>query len=100
MIDCHAPLSPHLLSLPVGNRIRPIPPHAPQDNCSLALTALEVEHAASPPPHWLWRNIAKNLSDENLRQNPLTGSNSPQMTQIGEVALAASPFLYNYLPGK
>src|SRR5215510_7714695 len=69
MIHGNTPLAHHLLELPIRNRIRYVPPHAPQDNFPLKLTTLEVDHAASPPPHDQWRSIAESPSCENLRQN-------------------------------
>jgi hypothetical protein len=69
VIDGATPLAPPLLELPVGNRLRPIPPYAPEDNLPLVLTAFEVDHAASPPPHIQRRNIAEFSSKEKLRQN-------------------------------
>src|SRR5262245_5421436 len=69
MIHGNTPLAHHLLELPIRNRIRYVPPHAPQDNFPLKLTTLEVDHAAPPPPHDQWRSIAESPSCENLRQN-------------------------------
>ena len=51
MIDGHTPLAPHLFPWAVTERIGHIPSHAPQNNCPLELTPLEVDPAASPPPH-------------------------------------------------
>src|SRR5262249_39616844 len=69
MIDCHTPLAHHLLQLPIRNRIRYIPPYSPQDNFPLELTALEVDHAAAPPPHAQARSIAEHPSSAKLRQS-------------------------------
>src|SRR5712691_12306269 len=69
MIHGNTPLAHHLLELPIRNRIRYVPPHAPHENFPLKLTTLEIDHAASPPPHDQWRSIAESPSSENLRQN-------------------------------
>ncbi len=42
MIDLNAPLTHHLLKLAVADRISHIPPHTPQDDIPLEVTALEV----------------------------------------------------------
>src|SRR5713101_9660374 len=47
MIDCHTPLAHHLLELPIRNRIGHVPSHAPQNDFSLELIALEVNHATT-----------------------------------------------------
>src|SRR5215510_6256749 len=78
MIHGNTPLAHHLLELPIRNRIRYVPPHAPQDNFPLKLTTLEVDHAASPPPHDQWRSIAESPSCENLRQNPPASADGDQ----------------------
>src|SRR5262245_53756649 len=93
MIHGNTPLAHHLLELPIRNRIRYVPPHAPQDNFPLKLTTLEVDHAASPPPHDQWRSIAESPSCENLRQNlrlsfpPAHSAPSPPSLRSGTAAL-------------
>src|SRR5262245_42354842 len=54
MIDRHPSLTHHLLELAIGNWIRYVPPHPPQNDVPLKLTAFEVDHTAAPPPcdHW------------------------------------------------
>src|SRR5262249_7751681 len=44
------------------------PPDTPQDDFPLKLTALEVDHAAAPPPRDSRSSIAEHLSSEKLRQ--------------------------------
>jgi hypothetical protein len=51
------------------NRVSHIPPHAPQNNFALKLTALEIDHAAAPPPRDQASSIAEHPSSEKLRQN-------------------------------
>jgi hypothetical protein len=70
MIDRHPSLPPPLLELPIRNGISHIPPHTPQNDVPLTLTAFEVDHAAASPPHCSRKSIAESSSDENLRQNP------------------------------
>jgi hypothetical protein len=55
--------------LTITDGIGHIPPHTPQDDVPLKLTALEVDHAASPPPRDQWKSIAEYPVREKLRQN-------------------------------
>ena len=55
--------------LPIGDVIRDIPPHGPQDNLPLELTLLKIDHTAPPPPHNQGRSIADYPSRARLRQS-------------------------------
>src|SRR5262245_50304659 len=62
VIHCDTPLAHHLLELPVRYRVGHVPPHAPQNNFSLELTALKVDHTATSTSLTVEEHTGKPLS--------------------------------------